>query len=61
MESEKDLYIGLLVKRLGNGRPKFIIVKDMHNKILDCELSQVTSARMSRPLDPTEDFREVYL
>ena len=33
MESETDLYIGLLVKHLGNGRPKFIIGKDMHNKI----------------------------
>jgi hypothetical protein len=61
MESERDLHIGLLVKRLGSSRPKFIIVKDMHNKIFDCEVCQVTSARMSRPLDPTEDFREVYL
>ena len=61
MESEKDLYIGLLVKRLGNGRPKFIIVKDMQNNILYYEVCQVTSARMSRPLDPTEDFRELYL
>ena len=61
MESEKDLYIGLLVKRLGNGRPKFIIVKDMHNKNFRLWSCQVTGARMSRPLDPTEDFREVYL
>ena len=61
MESETDLYTGLLVKRLGSSRPKFITERDLCNKIFDCEVCQVTSARMARPLDPTEDFREVYL
>jgi len=61
MESEKDLYTGLLVKRLGSSRPKFITERDLCKKIFDFEDCQVTSAWMSRPLDPTKDFREVNL
>ena len=49
MESEKDLYTGLLVKRLGSSRPKFITERDLCKKIFDFEDCQVESARISRP------------